>query len=93
MLDRGKGLKIVDSIVERIAVAMVDMTVAPPRSASPLPDVVVKPPSTVGEIPLVGVKPIKSSVPELSDGIKDDRIIEFDRRRSANVHPLSVKNK
>jgi hypothetical protein len=93
MLGRGKNADVLNPVVNRNAISVVNVTAFRTRSVNGLPNRAVKSSMAVSEITLFGMKPVELPGEELGDGVKDDRIIEFDRRDAANLHPFAVKNK
>jgi hypothetical protein len=84
--------QISEQIVDRIAVAMVDMASLWDRPESSLPNVPVQPLAAARRILVPRPKPVKAAVKVLGEGIEIDRIGVPVRRLAADFHPLSVKN-
>lgn len=87
------ALKVVEPIVEYVAVAVVNVTAAWDFSESTAPNVPMKLFAAARQVDIRRPSPIQAAVEILRVLVKVDRITVFRRRLSADFHPLAVKNK
>src|SRR5216117_3992154 len=92
MVRRGNAFQVLKSVVERIAISIMDVTALWNRAKRHLPDHAMQSSATARKIALHRRQTIPMPVEILHEGIKDDWISESVCRSLANLHPLTVKN-
>jgi hypothetical protein len=93
MLGRRDAFEILDSVIGRVAVPVVDVTAVWDRPESNAPNVSMQLLATSRPIPIARPTTIETAIEILRDRVKDDWILEPFDRLSADLHPLSVLNK
>jgi hypothetical protein len=93
MLASGNTLQVGKSVVKRVIVPVMDVASLRDCPKRRRPNIPVKALAAARKIPFARPHAVKAPVKILRDGVKVDWISEPVWRRSADIHPLSVKNK